>query len=279
MYMYDYHTHSRNSSDGKNSAAALCEKAIAAGMREIAVTDHFEPTTGNEEYRFYKPCNYFLDMLKARMLYGTQLKIKYAVELGQPHLYPEYSARLLESYPYDYVLASAHKMKGDVDFGEVAYDKNNLSQYCVSYLEELKALALWNNFDCVGHLDLIKRYAARVDLKANLMEHRERLEEVLKILIGNGKGIEINTSGLRQHAKECLPGLDIVRLYKQLGGEIITVGSDAHCSEDVGKGIREGIEIARTAGFEYMTVYTQRKPHRIRLTEKASAAAIVKKPA
>lgn len=80
----------------------------------------------------------------------------------------------------------------------------------------------------------------------------------------------MNTSGLRQFAKACLPDLDIVSLYRQLGGEIITVGSDAHTAEDVGKGIREGIEMIEQAGFDYITVYVNRQPSMIKISRKAS---------
>jgi len=249
----------------------MCAKAIAAGLDEIAITDHFEPTRGNERYAYYKPDCYFFDMMKARAIFGTQLNIKSAIELGQPHLYPEYSLKLIESYPYDYVLASAHKMKGDIDFGDIVYDQDNKEEFCVRYLEELKALVEWNMFDCIGHLDLVKRYASKYGVIVNLMDYREQLEEIFKILINNGKGIEINTSGLRQQAKECLPGLEIVKFYRQLGGEIITVGSDAHCSEDVGKGVKEAVEIIKAAGFNYMTVYERRLPYAVRISGKSSS--------
>lgn len=111
------------------------------------------------------------------------------------------------------------------------------------------------------------------------MDYKERLEEILKIIIRNGKGMEVNTSGLRQSAEECLPGLDIISFYKQLGGEIITVGSDAHIADDVGKGIREAIEIIKLAGFNFMTVYTSRQPSMIKISEKSSIYHFNKQPA
>ena len=278
MYLYDYHMHSLNSSDGKNSISELCAAAIASGLKEIAVTDHFEPTMGNEKYPFYKPGNYFLDMLKARLVHGD-LKIKYAVELGQPHLYPEYSQKLLEDYPYDYVLASVHRMLNNVDFGDVAYNPENVYFYCNRYLNELKLLAQWNKFDCVGHLDLVKRYASNYNTKADLMDYRERLEDILKILISSGKGIEVNTSGLRQAAGECLPGLNIITLYRELGGEIITIGSDAHSAEEVGKGIADAIELIKEAGFNYMTVFTGRQPSMVKISDKPTLHSLDKQSA
>ena len=129
MYLYDYHMHSLNSSDGRNSIFDMCDKAVAAGLNEIAVTDHFEPSKGNENCVYYKPDIYFFEMLKARVIFEKQLRIKYAIELGQPQQYSEYSSKLVESYPYDYVLASAHKIKGNTDFGEIVYDQNNREEY------------------------------------------------------------------------------------------------------------------------------------------------------
>lgn len=277
MFLYDYHTHSWHSSDGTDPVRELCSKALAANLNEIAITDHFEPTAGNEQYPYYKPDSYFYEVLKARAVFGEQLNIKYGVELGQPHRYPEFSEKLIETHPYDYVLASAHKMDGNLDFGEIEYDGNNSPYYCEKYLDEVKKLAEWNKFDCIGHLDLPKRYAAKYGVNLRFMDFKEQLEEIFGILIRNGKGIEINTSGLRQHAGECLPDLDIVAFYKSLGGEILTVGSDAHCAADVGAGVRDGIEMAKAAGFEHMTVYTNRKPYKLKISDSASPLSLSKK--
>lgn len=267
MYLFDYHMHSTYSSDGHCSVEKMCQGAISAGIKEIAITDHFEPTLGNETYPFYKAEDYFIDILSAKVIFGNKLKVKSGVELGQPHLYPTASEELLASYPYDFVLASVHKMEDSTDFGEIAYNIENISFYCDKYLDALKNLSIWNKFDCLSHLDLVKRYAALNNIKVDLMVFKERLEEILKIIIQNGKGIEVNSSGLRQAAQECLPGLDILRLYKELGGQIITVGSDSHFASDVGKGIKEAIELIKLAGFKYLTLYTARKPSFIKITD------------
>lgn len=279
MYLYDYHMHSLNSSDGRSTISEICVSAIMSGLNEIAITDHFEPSLGNENYPYYKPENYFLDILKASFIFGKEIKIKYAVELGQPHIYPEYSLKLVEANPYDYVLASVHRMRDNRDFGEITYNAENVSSYCIKYLDELKSLAQWNKFDCIGHLDLVKRYASKFNVKVDFMNYKDMLEEIFKIIIQNGKGIEVNTSGLRQSAGECLPGIDIIRLYRQLGGEIITVGSDAHTAVDVGRGIREAIEIIKLAGFNFVTVYTSRHPSMIKISENSSIYHFNQQPA
>lgn len=265
MYLYDYHMHTNYSLDGNNTIKEICESAIKLNLKEIAITDHFEPTRKNQDYLYYKPEAVLKEILEARNIYGDRIKVKYGVELGQPHIYPQYSENLLEENLYDFVLASVHKMDTDIDFGELKYNNIDVPLYCRKYLSGLKQLVKWNKFDCVAHLDLVKRYGSIYGVKINLMDYKEELEEIFKILIKNGKGIEINTSGLRQTAKACLPDIDIVSFYRQLGGEIITVGSDAHFSRDVGKGIKEGIEIANNAGFKYITVFTKRKPEWINI--------------
>jgi histidinol-phosphatase (PHP family) len=159
-------------------------------------------------------------------------------------------------------------MADNVDFGDLKYNAENLTEYCNKYINELENLAGWNQFDCLAHLDLIKRYAAKCNLSTRLMDYKDRLETILRTVIYNGKGIEVNTSGLRQLAKECLPGLDIIEFYKQLGGEIITIGSDAHNSDDVGKGVMEAVELIRNAGFKYITIYNDRKPEMIKISYK-----------
>jgi histidinol-phosphatase (PHP family) len=184
-------------------------------------------------------------------------------------LFPETSSAILTDFPYDYVLASAHKLPAGMDVSEIDYGRISEEEVCALYLRQLKELVYWNDFDCIGHLDLIKRYSAAVYKKnISLTCQYELLKEVLQLAIHSGKGIEINTSGLRQAPKETMPGFDVVKLYRELGGEILTMGSDAHFAEDVGKGLKEASDLARAAGFRYITVFDRRKPEWISITER-----------
>ena len=270
MFLYDYHTHSNHSTDGKDPINSLCIAAVKKGLKEIAISDHFEPTMGNERYPVYDPEKYFDEIQEVNYFLKDIIRVKTAVELGQPHHFQEYSQRLIKNHSYDYVLASTHKMADNNDFGELLYSSENLAGYCIKYLNELEALAKWNRFDCIGHLDLVKRYAANFNLNPRLIDYKDRLETILKIIIENGKGIEVNTSGLRQSAKECLPDFDILSFYRELGGEIVTIGSDAHNSEDVGKGIVDAMGLLSEVGFECLTVFEKRKPSMIRISGRPS---------
>lgn len=260
-YFADYHTHSTHSSDGHNTIMELCRSAVKNGIQEIAVTDHFEPCMANEYCSFYNQKSYWAYMTKAKQVFRGRLSIKLGVELGQPHLFPEASKAVLADFPYDYVLASAHKLSNGKDVSELDYSNINEEELCAMYLEQLKQLIYWNDFDCIGHLDLIKRYSAAVYKRnISLASQYELLKEVLQLAIRSGKGIEINTSGLRQAPKETMPGLDVLKIYKELGGEILTIGSDAHFAQDVGKGVGEAQVLARMAGFRFITVFENRKP-------------------
>lgn len=268
-YLADYHIHSTYSSDGHNTIMELCKSAVSKGIKEIAVTDHFEPSIGDENYTFYNQKGYWVYMTKARQIFKGKLNIKLGVELGQPHLFPEASKSILADFPYDYVLASAHKLPDGKDVSEINYSQISEEDVCSIYLGQLKELIYWNDFDCIGHLDLIKRYSAAVYKKnISLASQYELLKEVLKLAVRSGKGIEINTSGLRQAPKETMPGLDVLKIYREIGGEILTIGSDAHFAEDVGKGLGEAQVLARMAGFRFITVFNGRKPEWISISER-----------
>ncbi|OGO78387.1 MAG: histidinol phosphate phosphatase [Clostridiales bacterium GWB2_37_7] len=270
-YLVDYHMHSTYSTDGNNTINEMCQSAIINGLKEIAITDHFEPTDGDEMYLPYDQRGYWAEITKAKQQYKGKLKIKLGIELGQPYLFQEGSNAILRDFPYDYVLASAHKFADGSDMSEIDYASISIEDVCQLYLKQLDILLDWENFDCIAHLDLIKRYSAGIYGKnLSLNCQHELLSQVLRKVILKGKGIEINTSGLRQAPKEAMPGIDVIALYHRLGGEILTLGSDAHSAEDVGKGIKEAIMLASDAGFRFITVFNQRKQEYIKISnEKA----------
>ena len=268
-YYVDYHMHSNNSSDAVSSVDEMCLAAIKNGIAEIAITDHFEPTPEDRAYSVYDQKKYFEEMLAARRKFGKQLEIKLGIELGQPQYYKKETENMLSKNSYDFILASAHKRSDGTDMSQVDYTKISTDEALEMYLDELNNLVDgFDDFDCLGHLDLVKRYSCQVyNENISLVQSRGKLETLLKKLIKKGKGIEINTSGLRQSSGETLPGFDVIKMYHELGGQILTVGSDAHRKEDLGKGIYEAYEIARAAGFEYITTFTNRQPEFIKIPD------------
>lgn len=156
-----------------------------------------------------------------------------------------------------------------MDVSELDFSSMTIDELCSIYLEELRNLTDWGNFDCIGHLDLIKRYCTDYyRTRITLLYKYDFLKIIFETLIQNGIGIEINTSGLRQMPKETMPGIDVLKLYRELGGEVLTIGSDAHYASDVGKGVTEAIELAKEAGFEYLTLFNNRVPEWKRINDK-----------
>lgn len=261
QFKYDYHIHTIRSGDGKSTLGEVCESAIRKGIKEIAVTEHFEPILADKDYKFYEPLICREEVIKANEIYKGKLKIKMGVELGQPHLFLESTNRMLKKTSFDYIIGSAHKLPGDTDVSRLDYRVISIEDACQIYINEIRELVSLADFDCVGHLDLIKRYSTSIyKTRITLMTKYELLKEVLKLIISKGKGIEINTSGLRQLPKETMPGVDVLKLYRELGGEVLTIGSDAHRAVDVAEGIDTALENAREAGFKYLTIFNERKP-------------------
>ncbi len=259
----DYHMHTHYSPDGHCSPRQMCLAALEKGLTEIAVTDHFEFFTdglfsdGKYQTETLAACYQELDACAEE--FSGKLAVRKGVEIGQPQTDPDRAAEVLAALPYDYVIGSVHKLK-DIDLGLVDYPDEVIPGRVRENLAMLYELADQYDYDCLGHLDIIKRYAAVHGKKIDLMDWQEELERILRRAIERGKGIELNTSGLRQAAHEALPSLKVLKLYRSLGGEILTVGSDAHFERDVAAGFETACEMALEAGFRYLAVYQNRKP-------------------
>ena len=263
MIRADYHTHTRFSPDSRCEPEALCEAALRAGFAEIAVTDHFE---------FFPPGN-FADgrydistfaaqqqaLAACREKFAGRLAVRSGIEVGQPQCDPEGAAALMGALSFDYVIGSVHKMKG-MDLGLIDYPEERIPALVEEDLRMLRTLAETGDFDCMGHIDIIKRYAAVKGRRIDLLDYIDALDPVLRALVSRGKGLEINTSGLRQAARETLPAARLLRRFRELGGEILTIGSDAHRPEDVGAGYEAALAAAKAAGFRYLALFEGRRP-------------------
>ena len=122
------------------------------------------------------------------------------------------------------------------------------------------------DFDIMAHITYPLRYiTGEYGTVIDMKRYDGIIGEIFRMLIRNGRGIEINTSGLRQKIGVTMPDAPLVKRYYELGGRILTIGSDAHCADDLGKGIAEGIELAKACGFSEIAVFKGRKPTFIRI--------------
>ena len=266
--IFDSHTHSDNSPDGTHSVVYLCEQAIRKGISGIAVTDHFESQLCDEDHYELRIRQAGFDLLKAKSVFSKKLVITRGIELGQPLQAPDAAARILREQQFDFVLGSLHNLDDGqdiyyMDFSTGEYDVHEVMQ---RYFTELLQMSRWDGFDALAHLDYPLRYiTGRHHIPVDLAQYDEMIQEILRNLANQGRGIEINTSGLRQPLGRTMPELSIIKRFRQLGGQIVTIGSDAHDIHALGQGIDQGMQMLQEAGFDYFAFYRARKPTMLKI--------------
>lgn len=259
---YDSHIHSRNSHDGRDQVSVLCETAMNRGITGIAIADHCDTYAGRDACRAIKD-NLLNDVRRARELFGERLVISAGLELGEPHHDPALSEELTADPEVDFVIGSLHHLRGEKDFYYMelnCFSAAKLDVILRKYYEELDELVACGFFDVLGHINYQVRYMnAAARGRVDLTRYYDRLSVILKAAAQSGKGIEINTSGLRRGLGEILPSFEVVKMFKDAGGKVVTLGSDAHAAESVGEGIFTAMEKLKEAGFRNFTFFQKRK--------------------
>lgn len=255
MRRIDYHLHTYHSADSKAKPEEHILKAIEEGLEEICFTDHHDCLDG---WRLkYEP--YFEELLPLKEKYKDQIKVKIGIEIGIDMDGLEESNTTALNGPYDFVIGSIHSINlQDITqnsfYGTMTKDEAHANYFKVM----LNCVKNIDNFDVLGHLDYARRYGPYEDKTIDYAKHQDIIDEVFRTLIAKGKGIEINLSGIR-HFGQSLPGYDQLKRYYDLGGRIITIGTDSHDTEFVGMHVDKAIEMLTEIGFEDVTTFTQRK--------------------
>lgn len=267
MILCDSHTHSDNSFDAKNTVDEMCRAAIERGLSAIAVTDHCEAPF----IRFGADCEFgsfdeqipksFADATLARDKYQGQLKVLRGMELGEPMHDLSCTEKALSYGDFDFILASVHGLRNMLDFYYMNYSGINIDDLLKRYFDEVCETAAFPHYDSLAHLTYPLRYIiAGTGKTPDLDKHADSIDAIFKILIKNKKALEINVSGLFKEMQTTLPDEALVRRFREHGGEYITIGTDAHSADMVGKGIAQGIEVARRAGFTQYAIYENHQP-------------------
>ena len=257
----DYHIHTHFSGDSDAEMTAICEAAIARGLGEIAFTDHadFGPDDPPDSFR---PVEYLAEIERCRALYADRLTIRVGIEMGEPHIFAQEAATLLDVGDFDFVLGSAHYADGLQAAWHATFFEQPLCQAYESYFRQVAGLAAKGDFDVLAHLDLVKRDARKFGKVYDGPEpYADMIRTALRSVVERGKGIEINTSPLRKGQAETCPTLQILHWYRELGGEILIFGSDAHRPEDVAANFDVALEMARAVGFTRLATFEQRQVH------------------
>ena len=264
--MYDYHTHSGFSDDSSTPMKKMAEAAVKLGLSEIAVTDHYDPDYPLPRWSVDVDfMAYHKKLDETALLFRGKVDVKKGIEIGIQHGKTLEKCRAAaRSYEYDFIIGSFHCAEGfELSCGEFFKGRSTEEAITAFYRYNILCLSSYDDFDVLGHINVIDRYAPNLpDPTSNM----DLLEELLTLLIEKGKGIEINTSSFRYGMGDhTTPTEDILRLYKKLGGEIITVGSDAHRPQDVGYAIDLAYDKLRSLGYQYITTFSKRKPSFIKL--------------
>lgn len=260
----DCHSHSCYSPDSETAVEKMCRQAAELGLEAYALTDHCECDLFKEDHFDSNIPKSREEILKAKeLLKGFDTKILTGVELGQP-IQNYAAAETILNLGYDMVIGSIHRVRGYPDFYFMHYKNwtdEELHALLEQYFEELYEMAKWNGFDTLGHLTYPLRYITD-DYHRQIQMSRfdDIIDEIFKLLIQNGKAMEINTSGAFKGRKPVLPEEQYLRRYRELGGELLTMGSDAHQPEAIGCGLEQGMRAAYDAGFRRVAYFENRKP-------------------
>ncbi len=260
MFLADYHTHSNFSFDGKDDLAALCQAALSRGLLELCVTDHFDSVSG------FDPAPRQAALCEARERFAGRLRLLFGVELGEYTQIPDRADALLASSAFDFVLGSYHNLAGEEDFYCLDYpDIQTCRGYLDRYFDEVRVLCERAPFHALGHLTYPLRYmTGRGGHAIDPMDWEGPVRAIFRRLVEAGRGLELNVSGLRTGGI-LMPDAPLLRFYRACGGELVTVGSDAHRAADIGAGIAEGYAVLRDCGFAYVTTFCEGEPSFVRL--------------
>lgn len=282
--LVDYHVHSEFSDDSRESMEKQIEKAIELGFDEICFTDHVDYgikkdwAEGNIEWRGgdgisssadkldplsnVNYMEYFGKILRMKETYKGKIQIKSGLEFGvQSITIPQYEELWARwNNVLDFALLSMHQVNNQEFWTQEFQQGKTQKQYNEEYYEEiLKVIRQYKHYSVLAHLDLIARYDKQGVYPFDKV--KDLIAEILRTAIADGKGIEINTSSWHYGLKDTQPSRDILKLYKDLGGKIITIGSDAHNTSYLGDHIEEARKILRDEiGFEQFCTFDQMEP-------------------
>lgn len=260
--MYDSHVHSSFSGDSKMSATSACEAAIKLGLQGLAFTDHLDldypdfDETFNIDFTEYSS---FMDNLKLK--YKNKLKVLKGIEVGfQPKVILT-TKKILDDFAFDFVIGSVHIIDGMDPYNNSFFIGKTKEQAFRRYLEEIySSVREFPYFDVIGHIGYVRRYGSFDDRSLRYVDYSDLIDSILKKAISIGIGIEANSSGIRGNLGTPIPDYDIIKRYRELGGDIICIGSDAHYVAHIGHSLKEISERLKELGFKYTTHFENRKP-------------------
>jgi len=259
--MFDCHVHTSFSTDGKMTAEQACEAAIKMGLEGIAFTEHLDYDIPGEVSYITDFDKYYTEMKNINGKHAGSLKILTGVEAGiQPHVI-EKTLKTINGYPFDYVIASIHIIDGLDPYKKEFYTGKSKKEAYTRYLEEIYFMVEnLESFDMIGHFEYIVRYADYDDRSLRYADYSDLFDMIFRKLIENGRGFELNTGTFTKERADVAYDINLLKRYRELGGELICLGSDAHNTGRIAARFEYFSQVLRDAGFKYIVHFEKRKP-------------------
>lgn len=267
MIKADFHLHSDFSSDSKTPMEEMVKQGIALGLEQMCMTDHMDydfPKQYNMPFEF--DVDKYLETIEQLKNKYPAIKLRTGIEVGmRPYLSKRFT-ELVSSHPFDFVICSSHLLYDLDPYYKETWIGREEKQVFRDYFEIiLENIKCFDNFDVYGHIDYVIRYSPSKGANFHPSEYMDILDEILTTLIYKGKGIEANTSGYKYGMGGPHPRAAILKRYLELGGEILTIGSDGHQPNHMAYDFNSAESLLKELGFKYYTVFENRKPTFIKL--------------
>lgn len=272
--LYDCHIHSIHSHDSVQTLDEVCEEAIEKGVKGIAITDHVDFRYFDVRDNLNRIKQLIPDVQKAKEKYEDRLKVFCGVELGEYFDSPHKLDKIMSLAEYDVVLGSVHRVGEDMSaYAKLEFDSSYSDEalygYLAHYFDDVEYLATYGSFDVLTHLTCPLRYMVRrYKRNVNWKPFSEQIKRILSIIINRNIALEVNTAGYDdEQGYHPLPDREILQMYYDLGGRLLTLGSDSHRNRCVANRFDEAIEIIKAVGFEHYCYFENRKPVKISIKE------------
>ncbi|MCD4684960.1 MAG: histidinol-phosphatase HisJ family protein [Anaerolineae bacterium] len=257
---HDYHMHSDISCDSEATMIQMGRSALARGITQITFTEHYDLHPLDYCYDHYDVALYFQNLNAAREVLAPEgLTIRAGVELGEAHIFAAQLQPVLVQHPYDIVLGSLHWVGDHSIFDRDYFRATTMQEMVTAYYTEMLTMVQAGGFDILAHADVFKRVASEVYGTIPDAPFEDLIRPIWQACIDGGIGIEINTAAWRRGLDQPNPSETMLRWYKAMGGEILTVGSDSHHPDDVGFALDRALDLARRVGFTRVAIFERRE--------------------
>ena len=256
--LHDYHMHTRFSEDGDNSPEEMSLRAIELGFLEIGFSEHWDVGPYETNPRFFQPEPWYAELERLRGLFAGQLILRAGIEVAEPHLYPKETAEVLARAQFDYVLGSVHFVGPHLMFDAEYFRQHTADEVYSAYFAELERLVRLADLDIVAHFDVVARTAKPI-LGYEPARYEAQIRTVLGICIERSLALDVNVGAMRKPARIINPDPLILKWYAEMGGQYVTLGSDAHRISEVGLHLDKALVAIQAAGITHLTQFERRQ--------------------